>query len=848
MKKIKYSIVCCAILSSVNINAIDLEKGWNLISLPSDTNISDISNQNIKSIWAYDDNWKAYSFDESYNNLIKNENIEELTTINSSQGIWIQALDEVSISNLSEKIDNEIDIKKGWNLIGTIEDISNIKEIDPNAIYWKYSDGSWKLGDNKEYSGIESFSDISKDEGLWVYSASSYIHKEDKQKKFLFLDENLIPQRVSFDSKNSTIDGYIHSDYKKSLFDFNNSGFIPFSAGYENGELVSEYVSDSDENYAIFLEDNTNQVTFENNGTDSMKLPLLLPDYNLNFEEIIDIYIAAAPIKPLLMSANVIMILSNVDMKQSLTLSFEDIKDKPEDFPNIGVFKLGVSTTVQGTDTKVIEPTTIDGQMNLKPIFKNVGEVTNPYIYALNGDTWELVGEGYISKSGSVVSKNWYNKFTSFALVDVDSSSVYNTTNIIKNEQGQVLRDVLVVSDNKIVVTTNKDGNFTYSSPSKPSRLVAYKKGYQPQVLDSSLDKNIILKPLQSIALVDGVDGKYDKDFNTIYTIGDKNKEFTYLGTDYNIKPQLLANTDYIIYSTVYPYNDGYVFGASNSIISTIDKDGNLSKIDEANGIIYDGLVVDNSTIYYGTFSDTFVDLTNKNIDEELSGFGLSVVYKPILSNEKLYIPLYNQDNNQTNATLFIKGVDNIETSNIKLIDDLGTSGKLSQTSDEVIFGTNYSKIIFLDKESNSISKTIDFGGVGIIAEILTLDNSYFAIDLDGVLKKYDSSKEFVDSIALTPSSNIFVADDEVIVADNNGTIYKLDSDLNINSVYDLEDKIIAKPIVYGSDIYIITNSGKFYKNDNLIGTFNTKVSNMNLVNNMILFGGENGTVWKIEL
>jgi len=848
MKKIKYSLICCSLLTSVSLNGIDLEKGWNLVSLPSDINISDISNQNIKSIWSYGTNWKAYSFDTEYNNLLKDNNIESLIAINSSQGVWIQTLNNTTISNLDSKTINEIDIKKGWNLIGTIEDNSNIKEIDSNALYWKYSNGSWKLGDNKEYSGIDKFSDISKDDGIWVYSGIEHIYKENKEKKFLFLDENLIPQKVSFGSKVSSLDGYIHFNYKESLFDFNNSGFVPFSAGYENGEPVSEYISNSDENYAIFLEDNTNQVSFENNSSDFMKVPyFVLPDYNINFEEIKFIAIEAKPIKPLLMSANVIMILSNVNMKQSLTLSFEDIDTKPNNFPDIGEFKLGVSTKVQGSDKKVIDPITINGQMNLKPIFKNVSNISNPYIYALNGDTWELVGKGYISKSNSVVSKNWYNKFTSFALVDVDSSTIYNKTNTIKNEKGQLLRDVLVVSNNKIAVSTNKDGNFTYSSPSKPLKLVAHKKGYKPQILDINSDEPIIMKPLEDIALVDGVDGKYDKDFNTIYTIGDKNKEFTYLGDDYSIKPKLLANTDSIIYSTIYPYNDGYVFGASNSIVSKIEQNGTITKLKEGDGIIYDGLVVENNNLYYGTFGDTFVDLTNNNIASE-DDFGawvdISVVYKPIITDSKIYIPTQSQDSVDS-GFLIINDLDNV---NISTIENVGNIGKLSQTTDEIIFGTSQSKIVFVDKTNNNITKTIDFNGSSIIAEVVTLNNSYFAIDVDGVLKKYDSSKEFVDSLVLTPSSNILSTTKELIVADNNGTIYTIDENLDINSVYSLNGNIVAKPIIYNENIYIITSSGKFYKNTTLIGTFNTKVSNMNLVDGAILFAGENGTVWKIEL
>jgi len=844
MNKIKYSLVCCALLSSINLSAIDLKQGWNLVSLSGDFNTSQLTNENIKSIWSYDGNWSAYSSDDSYNKLLKDNNITTLNKINSSQGVWIQTTSKTTTPSVTSSMTNDINITKGWNLIGSIEDYTPLNAIDPNALYWKYN-GDWLLGANKTVdSNITQFSTIQKNDGVWIYSASDHIYKEDIQKKFLFLDENLIPQKVSFDDKNASLDGYIHSNYKGD-FDFNNSGFVPFTAGFENNELVSEYASGESENYALFLEDNTNQVSFENNGTDYMKVPYFsLPDYFLNFEDIKFIAIEAKPIKPLLMSANVIMILSNVNMKQSLTLSFTDI-DSSNDFTDIGTFIKGVSTKVQGSDKENIVASTIDGQMNLKPIFKNISNVTNPYIYALNGTNWELVGPAYISKYGSAVSKNWYNKFTSYALVDVDTTNMYNHSAIIKNEQGQVLRDVLVVSDNKIAVSTNKDGNFTYTAPSMPKKLVAYKQGYQPLILDMNSSNSVIIKPLQAITGVSGLNGKFDKDFNTIYTIGDKNKEFTYIGTDYTMKPQLLADTDYIIYSTVYPYNDGYVFGASNAIISKIESDGNITKVDEGKGIIYDGMIVENNTLYYGTFGDNFTlknNDTNNTVDQDDFGYelDLAVVYKPIVTSDKIYIPTYNQDIN-VSGSLIVSDLNNTTEATLS---NVGTPGKLSHTSSDIVFGRSDSKVVFIDKTSNTISKNIDFGGAGIIAKVVALDSNYFAIDLNGLLKNLDTN----NSIQLTPSSNLIVSNSELIVADHNGTIYHLNSSFTLNRVDTLDGTIVAEPIVYGSDIYTITSNGKFYKNKTLIGTFNTKVSNMNLVEDSIVFGCENGMVWKVKL
>ncbi|MBN2783078.1 MAG: hypothetical protein JXQ66_07550 [Campylobacterales bacterium] len=845
MKKLKKSLICCLVLNSLNLQAIDLANGWNLVSVGSDINVLDIKDQNIKSIWSYGDpKWSAYSFDANYLQTIKDNGINVLDEINSSKGIWIQTTDSFNLTTPPKVSTHDIDIKKGWNLIGTIEDKTSLNSIEADAIYWKYKDQNWTLGENKLYEWSDRFFTISSGEGVWVYASKESIYKEDKQKKFLFLDEKLIPQKVSFADKESMVSGFIHKDVDN--FDFNNSGFIPFSASFEGDQLVSEYASSSEQNYVLFLEDATNQVKFENNSTDYMKVPYFsLPSYFLNFEEIKEIAIEAKPIKPILISPNVIMILSNVNLKQSLTLSFEDIT-APDELNEKGVFIRGVSTTVKNSSTEIIDTKTIDGQMNLKPIFKNIQtEPKNPYIYALVDDEWRLVGEG-IYKNGSVISKNWYNKFASYALVDVDETNIYKFASKILNENAQEIRDAIVVSDNKIVTSTSYDGNFTYISPEKPQIVVAYKDGYKPLILDTSA-KSHTLNKLEDAASIDGLNSRFDENFNLIYTIGDKNKEFIYLGDHYSLRPKLLANSDYIIYSSVYDYKDGYVFGASNSIVAYLDKEKNITKLREGDGIIYDGFVANDDYIYFGTFSDSFgrCDLYGCDVDAELSSYNfsddlLSVVYKPIITSSKIYIPLYDKTNSE-DGSLFIKGLD-VE-SNLNLISGIGFSGKLSQNDNEVFFGTSTSKVVWVDKSTNDY-KSIDFQGVGIIAKVVELDGSRYAIDLNGLLKNIDTN----GSIQLNPSSNLLVRDDELIVASHDGTIYFLDSSLNLKNSFNLDGIIIAEPIIYNDDIYTITDNGNFYKNDTLIGSFNAKVSNINLSNNSLIFGADNGTLWKIDL
>lgn len=360
---------------------------------------------------------------------------------------------------------------------------------------------------------------------------------------------------------------------------------------------------------------------------------------------------------------------------------------------------------------------------------------------------------------------------------------------------------------------------------------------------------SIVLDDLILADTISGVNSVYDNNFSIIYTIGKKGKEFTYKSEDFTIKPSLIADTNKTIYSAVYPYNGGYVFGASDSHIVKLDTNGTYTKLREGDGLVYDGLVVENNdTIYYGTLGDNFVKLnTTEAVLSESDNFGyeldLAVVYKPLVSNNKIYIPTYNQDSN-ISASLVINSLDNIQTA---IISNVGTPGKLTSTTTDVVFGTSDSKIVFVDKTSNSVSKTIEFEGSGILAAPVLNATDMFVVDLNGLLKKYTNGVE-IDSIQLTPASNIVLNGDKIVVADLNGVVYYLDADLALIDFDTFDSGVIAEPIVYNGSIYIITEQGILYKDGSIIGTFNSKVTNMNLVNDSILFGCKNGTVWEIKL
>ena len=823
-----YFLILFLLFALVPLDALELRKGWRLVSFPyQNMALQDLNNSKVKTVWGYAKKWSAHSFDGDYSASLLLHDIDNLTNIQTSKGYWLEITQDTNLSFPLKKVSllNDINITKGWNLIGAISKKSSIYEIDKNALYWKYDNG-WKLGANKKYDGFSTFSTFTNFDGVWIHSDKNKTFFEDERYKYLFLDEDLVPQQENSIKEGISTDGFLYS----------SSPYFNLNTDIQSVKVGQDFV--------VFLP-KMNQTVFDKNSTE----PLLahnftLDDYFKDFYPIKSIAIEAVPIKPGFLSPEVNMVVSNISMDLSVTLFFNSIT-KPENFSH-GEFIKGVKVTARDIHAEVIDPKEIDTKMQMKPIFNVSSPVLYPYIYAFDGTDWKLIGAGTY-RDGKVYSINWYDKFTSYILVDMASSMLYKKEFRVFDTQGEVLRDAYMVSSDKVVAISNYDGNITFKSPVAPTKLAVYKHGYKPKIIDIN-KTNITLEKSDNFSLLSGVNISYDENLSPIYTIGPRGKYFTYESTLFSIKPELLSDTNYTIYSSVYPYQDGYIFGASDSSVVKIENDGNISTIDSEDGIIYDGFLVADDVVYCGTFGDSFKKLFSFK-DDALSDiafydYGLSVVYKPLVTISRIFIPLYNQ-NSETHATLLIKDSDG---NNLNLIENRGEAGKIAEDENEVFFGTSDSKIVFVDKSSGSVAKTFDFNGTGIIAKVVELNGYYFAIDLNGTIKKFDSSGKELSSKHLNPSSNLLTKDDSLIVADFNGTIYHLDSDLNIDSFDILDSGIIAQPIIYKDSIYTITEKGTFYKNSYKIGTFKGKVTNINLADNIMLFGCENGSVWKIKL
>lgn len=112
---------------------ISLKSGWNLMSLNCDKSVfikSYFTNEDIESIWAYDNyskSWRIFSFDVN-----SDENLEFFDTLNSYDGYWVLAKKdfEINITNKEPFFDDNDYI---YNLSEDEMKSFSIKFKDPNG-------------------------------------------------------------------------------------------------------------------------------------------------------------------------------------------------------------------------------------------------------------------------------------------------------------------------------------------------------------------------------------------------------------------------------------------------------------------------------------------------------------------------------------------------------------------------------------------------------------------------------------------------------------------------------------------------------------------------------------------
>jgi len=188
IKKLKISLIKNSLkLNQAQMNFI---KGWNLVSLPINTEIpiTEFNQSSVKIIWKWDNykkEWMVWSPNKNILNLIKKYKFEIIKNISGKDGFWIYVnnkLDKfLNINNPINQI-NYLTLYKGWNLVGFDRDI-NATIFDNNGIVeylWKYgldnpnfspSVSKWELhiSNGRKYPlNVAKFNIIKKNEGIWI--------------------------------------------------------------------------------------------------------------------------------------------------------------------------------------------------------------------------------------------------------------------------------------------------------------------------------------------------------------------------------------------------------------------------------------------------------------------------------------------------------------------------------------------------------------------------------------------------------------------------------------------------------------------------------------------------------
>jgi hypothetical protein len=167
---------------------LELNKDWNLISIPVDENIT-IENSLLyfgyktPIIWGYDaGKWSGYSQVTETNQKIEEEGFDLLKSLKVGKGYWL-LVDEKFVTNFTNTAlkQNSIDylnLPSGWHLLGSqkIQNISEFMETNKNIlIIWKFANGQWAVwtNDPEKNSNIGETEylpiiNIDETEGFWL--------------------------------------------------------------------------------------------------------------------------------------------------------------------------------------------------------------------------------------------------------------------------------------------------------------------------------------------------------------------------------------------------------------------------------------------------------------------------------------------------------------------------------------------------------------------------------------------------------------------------------------------------------------------------------------------------------
>ena len=158
-------------------SALLLKKGWQLIGSTSkieDMNI--FESKNVEQIWQFDANeqkWRGYSPDSEIQKKINDRGYAKILTIESWHGFWIKSKNEWALTfpTDTDKSDENITLKKGWNLISLPINTVVSPHIFDGKTLWKYAkNNQWEFFEKETKENFPTISHITNSDGIWVRS------------------------------------------------------------------------------------------------------------------------------------------------------------------------------------------------------------------------------------------------------------------------------------------------------------------------------------------------------------------------------------------------------------------------------------------------------------------------------------------------------------------------------------------------------------------------------------------------------------------------------------------------------------------------------------------------------
>lgn len=171
-----FAILLLLLTYSFADTALILHKGWQLIGATSKiTDMSLFEKQNVEQLWHYDavtQSWKGYSPDPAVAKKISDKGYGTIDTLQSWHGFWIKSKKEwvLTLPTENGSSDENITLRKGWNLISLPVDTVVSPHIFDGKTVWKYSNKEWKYFDTDTEETFPLISHITNSDGIWVKS------------------------------------------------------------------------------------------------------------------------------------------------------------------------------------------------------------------------------------------------------------------------------------------------------------------------------------------------------------------------------------------------------------------------------------------------------------------------------------------------------------------------------------------------------------------------------------------------------------------------------------------------------------------------------------------------------